>query len=106
MAEIICDKRGKLVEIFNLKDSRVYYVTANPGVSRGNHYHKESKELFCVIEGEGIIEVGDKRFEVSGENPTVIEIPVLQRHSVINIGNKELKMLAWADKPYDPKDTY
>jgi len=102
------DHRGKLIEIFKFPEYQVYYVTIIPGETRGNHYHKNTEELFCVIEGEGIIVVGEKKHIVSGKEPEIIKIPTNQMHSIENTGKTELKMLAWASQPHDPNnpDTY
>jgi len=106
--EIKKDERGKLIEIFKMPDfGQVYYLTVQPGFTRGNHYHERKKEKFCVIEGEAKITLENKEtkeFLVSGNNPEVIDIPEKWIHSVKNIGDKEVKMLAWISEVFNPND--
>lgn len=103
------DERGKLIEIFKMPDcGQVYYLTVEPGFTRGNHYHKRKKEKFCVIEGEAKITIRKdddiKEFSVSGSNPEVIDIPEKWIHNIKNISNKEVKMLAWISEVFNPND--
>lgn len=47
------DDRGKLVGIINEGDwKESNYITSIKGTVRGNHYHKETTELFFIITGE------------------------------------------------------
>ncbi len=59
--QIYVDERGQLTQFVteqyliehNLPYGQVYFLTFNAsGVIRGNHYHKESSEVFCLIQGE------------------------------------------------------
>ena len=109
--EIKSDERGKLIEVFKLPNfGQVYYVTANPGVVRGDHYHSRKEEKFCVIEGEAKISLKNretaeiKEFIVSGGNPELIDIPSGWIHNIKNIGKNEVKLLAWANEVYNPED--
>ena len=47
------DKRGKFIEILKNRDSgQLAYFTANPGFTRGGHYHNTKTEKFIVISGK------------------------------------------------------
>lgn len=59
--QVYVDERGQLTQFVteeyltkhNLPFGQVYLLTFNAaGVVRGNHYHKESTEVFCLIQGE------------------------------------------------------
>lgn len=59
--QVYVDERGQLTQFVteeyltkhNLPLGQVYLLTFNAaGVVRGNHYHKESSEVFCLIQGE------------------------------------------------------
>lgn len=109
--EIKEDERGKLVEIFKFPGvGQIYYSTTNPGFTRANHYHTRKIEKFCVIEGNALIRLRNREtnemedIEVSGEKPEVVEIPVNWTHSIKNIGDKEMKLLVFANEVFDPSD--
>ena len=109
--EIKQDERGKLFEVFkNPKFGQVHYSTTKPGFIRGNHYHMRKQEKFCVIEGKAKIrlrnrETGEKiEYEVSGEEPRLIEMPFNWAHSIQNIGDTEMKLLVWTNEVFNPED--
>lgn len=105
------DERGFLVELFKSEGfGQVYYFTTKPGKTRGNHYHKRKKEFFFVLEGNGVIGLHNKEtgellnYEVSGEKPELIEIPLNHVHNVRNTGADDLKVVAWISEVFDPND--
>ena len=109
--EIKVDERGKFVEVFKMPGfGQVSFSTTKPGITRGNHYHTRKIEKFCVIEGRGLIkmrnrETGEiKEIEVSGEAPEIIETIINWTHNIKNTGDKEMKLLIWANEIFDPND--
>ncbi|MCE5195253.1 MAG: cupin domain-containing protein [Nitrospiraceae bacterium] len=61
------DSRGKFLGIVNSGDwEEINYIETMPGEVRGGHYHKETRELFYIIEGEIDIEI--KHLHKSVEN--------------------------------------
>ena len=47
------DKRGSISGIINQNVwEEVNYITSEKGAKRGGHYHKKTKELFFILEGE------------------------------------------------------
>ena len=86
----------------------IYFSGARPGESRGRHYHKDTTEWFCVIEGTGILYLEDidthevMRIAMSREGRLAVEIPPRVAHGVLNIGKAETILLAFADVPYEP----
>ena len=109
--EIKVDERCKFVEVFKMPGfGQVSFSTTKPGITRGNHYHTRKIEKFCVIEGRGLIkmrnrETGEiKEIEVSGEAPEIIETIINWTHNIKNTGDKEMKLLIWANEIFDPND--
>ncbi len=112
------DERGMVVEIIRREDlkqnkpfGQVYLTTANPGFTKGNHYHKRKTEWFCVIKGKGELVLKDlisketKRILMDDEeNFVVVEIPPNVAHAIKNIGSEVLYLLAYIDEPYNPND--
>lgn len=109
------DERGKFVEILkNEYSGQFAYFTANPGFTRGGHYHNTKTEKFIVISGEARFNfknlVSGKNHEifVKGSEPKVIDSIPGWIHNITNIGNDELKVILWSSEIFDKKnpDTY
>lgn len=105
------DKRGKLIEVFKIPGAGQFnYVTAGPGVLRGNHYHTRKKEKYLVIAGRAKISLRNrknnrtKEHYVSGDNPEIVEIPANWSHNIKNTGKRELKLLIWVNEIFHPND--
>ncbi len=106
------DERGSLAELFKFPGiGQVFYSTTHPGKTRGNHYHLKHKvERFCVVKGRAKIslrnrETGEKaEFDVSGENPTIIDMPLNWTHNIKNIGEGEMGLVVWVNEVFDPEN--
>jgi UDP-2-acetamido-2,6-beta-L-arabino-hexul-4-ose reductase len=83
-------------------------------VTRGNHYHTRKIERFIVIKGKAIIElrrIGTPdilRFELDGEQPSYVDMPIWYTHNITNVGDDELITLFWINEFFnlDDPDTY
>lgn len=109
--EIKKDKRGKLIEVFKIPGAgQINYVTAKPGVVRGNHYHTRKKERYFVVEGQAKVSLRDRKTNktkehcVSGNKPEIVEIPANWSHNIKNTGKRELKLVIWVDEVFHPND--
>ncbi|HEY5535110.1 MAG TPA: NAD-dependent epimerase/dehydratase family protein [Ignavibacteria bacterium] len=105
------DDRGAFVEIIRTNTSGQYsYSTTKPGITRGNHFHTRKIERFAVIKGNARIvlrRVGSDdviSYELSGNQPSFVDIPIWHIHNITNIGAKELITLFWINEPYNPDD--
>jgi len=105
------DERGSFVEVFKLeKGGQVSYSTTKPGITRGNHYHIRKNEKFCVVSGKAIIRLRrigtDKviEYQVSGEKPSWVEMPIYYTHNITNVGDTELVTLFWINEHFNPDD--
>ncbi len=109
------DERGNFIEILrsNSKGQFSFSIT-KPNFTRGNHFHTKKIERFSIIKGEALIKlrkVGTNEIieiELSGENPSFIDMPVWYTHNISNFGDDELITLFWINEPYDINnpDTY
>jgi dTDP-4-dehydrorhamnose 3,5-epimerase-like enzyme len=88
------DKRGDLVQfitqdflnVHNLPFGQIYFISfGNQGDVRGNHYHLNSKEIFCLIKGE--VEIKIQNVETN-EKKVIILSDVSQGYQKLYIGNK------------------
>ncbi|MDP4266271.1 MAG: NAD-dependent epimerase/dehydratase family protein [Bacteroidota bacterium] len=109
--DVHSDNRGNLFEIIRtLTKGQIFYSTTKPGITRGNHYHTRKIERFCVIGGKALIKLRkigvDKvyEYEVNGDRPSFIDIPLFHVHSITNIGNENLFTLFWTNELFDPED--
>ncbi|AIJ04870.1 hypothetical protein JH146_0019 [Methanocaldococcus bathoardescens] len=67
------------------------------------HKHYKSEEIYYILEGKGLMTLGDEKFEVKKGDTILIppEIP----HKIENIGNVPLKILCCSYPPYSHEDT-
>jgi len=105
------DDRGSFVETVKLNSGgQVSFSTTVPGITRGNHYHTRKAERFAVIKGKAKIElrrIGTKEilsFELDGNSPSFVDMPIWYTHNITNIGDEELYTIFWINEHYNPDD--
>ena len=106
------DTRGSFVETIKLKSGGlISFSITNPRINRGNHFHTRKAERFAVIKGKARIElrkIGTDEilsFELDGENPSFVDMPIWYTHNITNIGNDELYTVFWINEHFDENDT-
>lgn len=110
------DDRGWLAEFVKSKQfGQVFISKTRPGFTRGEHWHKTKIEKFLVVEGtaeitfRNMIDSQDViRYEVSGDEMTVLDIPTGYVHAIKNIGDTDLVTIFWANEILDKEqpDTF
>ena len=109
------DKRGSFVEtIKNNSGGQISFSTTVPGITRGNHFHTRKAERFAVIKGKALIElrrIGTSEvlsFQLDGEKPSFVDMPIWHTHNIKNTGNEDLYTIFWINECYntDDPDTY
>ncbi|SDB80390.1 UDP-2-acetamido-2,6-beta-L-arabino-hexul-4-ose reductase [Raineyella antarctica] len=106
------DQRGSFFETVRVVDGggQTSFSTTVPGVTRGNHYHLRKIERFVVLSGNARISLrrifSDEvvSFDVSGDEPCVVDMPTMWSHNIINIGSETLTTLFWINELFDPGD--
>lgn len=98
------DARGRFIEVWRGDEWRAMnFFTINKGFVRGGHYHKETRELFFIVEGECEIVLRDvrtgeeSRFSV-GEDDMFIVDPY-EMHYITAL--KESKVIPFLSRQYD-----
>lgn len=105
------DDRGSFVEVIRLGiGGQASFSTTVPGITRGNHYHTRKIERFAVIKGKAQIELrltgSDSivSYELDGEKPAYVDMPIWYTHNITNVGKEELYTIFWINEAYDPED--
>lgn len=105
------DDRGAFVEIARHGiPGQTSFSTTHPGITRGNHYHTRKIERFAVIKGKALIQlrrIGTTEvhnFELEGNEPSYVDMPIWYTHNIKNIGDDILYTNFWINEPFDPTD--
>jgi mannose-6-phosphate isomerase-like protein (cupin superfamily) len=65
--------------------------TLPPGRSVTPHHHEVLEEIYYILAGRGVMEIGDERREVGAGD--AVYIPRGSRHTLTNTGEEEMKIL-------------
>ena len=105
------DDRGSFVETVKLhQGGQVSFSTTKPEITRGNHFHTRKIERFAVIKGKARIDlrkIGTEEilsFELDGETPSYVDMPIWYTHNITNIGTEELYTIFWINEFFNPAD--
>jgi UDP-2-acetamido-2,6-beta-L-arabino-hexul-4-ose reductase len=105
------DPRGAFVEIIRLNvGGQVSFSTTVPGITRGNHFHTRKIERFAVIKGKALIQLRQigtgevMNFDLDGNEPAYVDMPVWFTHNIKNTGEEELYTIFWINEFYNPDD--
>jgi mannose-6-phosphate isomerase-like protein (cupin superfamily) len=67
------------------------------------HRHHLSEELYHVTHGQGLMQLGEEKFEIRAGD--TVAIPPGIAHAVANYGREPLKILCCCSPPYSHDDT-
>jgi UDP-2-acetamido-2,6-beta-L-arabino-hexul-4-ose reductase len=102
------DPRGSFAEVLKSRDGgQVSVLTAEPGVTRGGHYHHSKVEKFLVVHGHArfrfrhILDGETYELMTSAERPVVVETIPGWTHDITNVGNGVMVSLLWASEVFD-----
>ncbi|MBN2396292.1 MAG: NAD-dependent epimerase/dehydratase family protein [Candidatus Atribacteria bacterium] len=109
------DDRGTFVETIKTQlGGQISFSTTKPGITRGNHFHTRKIERFAVIKGKARIQlrrIGTSEvlnFDLDGNEPSYVDMPIWYTHNITNTGNEELYTIFWINEFFNPddQDTY
>ena len=100
------DPRGALLKVLpHPVAGEVYVVTCAPGAVRGEHRHHRMGEWFTALRGAGVVRVegpgGPEEHSLVGQR---VHVPASVGHAVVNTGDEELVVVAFAGRLHDPDD--
>lgn len=87
---------------------------AEPGATRGEHFHVYKVERFLVVEGKAriamrkVLTYENHAFNVTGAIPACVDMPTLWTHNITNTGTKPLLTVFWTHDMFglSAPDTY
>jgi len=87
----------------SVKNQSLAEATVPPGVTTHLHQHLRSEEIYHIISGCGVMQLGSATFEVKlGDS---VAIPPGTAHAIRNSGNDDLLILCCCAPPYRHEDT-
>ncbi len=106
------DQRGRLVEVVRSHggQGQTFVSSTVPGVTRGEHFHLRKVERFVVVDGQARIRLRRLfhddvvTFDVSGDEPVAVDMPMGWAHNITNTGPGDLTTLFWTSELFDPDD--
>ena len=104
------DPRGSFVETVRCRggEGQTSFSTTVPGITRGEHYHLRKIERFAVIAGQARIRLRKMftddvlDFDVHGDKPMAIDMPIGWVHNITNTGEETLLTQFWAHELFRP----
>lgn len=104
------DARGAFFEIIRSRggSSQSSFSTTEPGISRGDHFHRRKVERFTVLEGTATIAMRRLftrevyEFTVTGDEPVAIDMPTMWAHKITNTGTGTLFTSFWTNDIFNP----
>ncbi|MBP1928362.1 dTDP-4-dehydrorhamnose reductase/mannose-6-phosphate isomerase-like protein (cupin superfamily) [Methanolinea mesophila] len=82
-----------------------------PGKRMGNHYHAETFERLSILQGNASLRMRRidsewvTEYDLDGDAPGYIDIPVYHTHEITNTGVSDLVTVVWSDTS-DERDTF
>ncbi|MDX2281772.1 MAG: NAD-dependent epimerase/dehydratase family protein [Saprospiraceae bacterium] len=105
------DPRGSFSEVIRSNNGgQTSFSITKPGITRGNHFHTRKIERFAVVQGKARIQLrrigtGDiLNFDLDGEQPAYVDMPIWYSHNITNTGSEELITIFWINEFYNPED--
>jgi mannose-6-phosphate isomerase-like protein (cupin superfamily) len=74
-----------------------------PGTGTAPHHHVLTEEIYCILEGQGLMQVGDETGEVGVGD--AVAIPPGAVHQITNTGPGVLRFLCCCAPGYEHEDT-
>lgn len=90
--------RNSIIANQSLAEARV-----PPGATTAGHYHPKTEEIYYILEGVGLMEIGEEKRDIKPGD--AIAIPPGAVHRITNTGQVELKFLCCCAPAYEHHDT-
>ena len=87
----------------SLKAQSLAEATLKPEQSTGKHLHVRAEEVYYVLKGRGLMEIGQEKREIGPGDG--IAIPPGSEHKLTNTGEENLVFLCCCSPAYSHDDT-
>lgn len=74
-----------------------------PGAAAAPHHHVRTEEIYYILDGQGLMQVGDQLRQASAGD--AVAIPPGALHQITNCGDRVLKFLCCCAPGYEHDDT-
>ena len=89
-------------EQFGSKNLAITWVDCGPGSMQAVHGHPDSEQVYVIVHGRGVMQVGGEMQEV-GEG-TLVFIPPGAAHAIKNVSDEPLVLVSAMSPPFDPDE--
>lgn len=104
------DSRGSFFEIIRAHGGpgQSSFSTTEPGITRGEHFHRRKIERFTVLSGSATISLRKlfskevHEFKVTGKEPMAVDMPTMWTHKITNTGVDTLYTSFWTNEIFNP----
>jgi mannose-6-phosphate isomerase-like protein (cupin superfamily) len=101
--EAFTTKDGSTIrELYHTERQSLAEATLEPGQSTQRHFHRQSEEIYVVLDGEGDLEIDGETRRVEGGDAALI--PAGAWHEIRTEGG--LRFLCCCAPPYSHEDTF
>jgi mannose-6-phosphate isomerase-like protein (cupin superfamily) len=87
---------------FGSRSLAVTWVDCPPRSLQALHTHADSEQVYVIVRGRGVMQVGDETQDV-GEGSLVF-IPPRAEHAIRNDGDEPLTFVSAMSPPFDPAE--
>ncbi len=87
---------------FGSKNLAITWVEGEPGSMQAVHGHPDNEQIYVIVRGRGVMQVGDEMEEVG--KGTLVFIPPGAAHAIKNTGEEPLVFVSATSPPFDPTE--
>jgi mannose-6-phosphate isomerase-like protein (cupin superfamily) len=87
---------------FGARNLAVTWVDCPPGSVQQLHIHAGGEQVYVIVRGRGMMQVGDDTQEV--EEGSLVFIPPGAEHAIKNEGDEPLVFVSAMSPPFDPAE--
>jgi dTDP-4-dehydrorhamnose 3,5-epimerase-like enzyme len=108
------DKRGSAWQVGEAVDfldaiEDVHLMTLEPGCVRGNHFHRDKREILVIrhvgrwaLHWDDGPETSSQRTVFAEPGAVAITVPPNCAHAIVNLGGGTMQVFSFSDRRYDP----
>jgi mannose-6-phosphate isomerase-like protein (cupin superfamily) len=89
-------------EQFGSKNLAITWVDCAPGSMQAVHGHPDNEQVYVIVRGRGVMQVGAEMQEVS--EGTLVVIPRGAAHAIKNASDEPLVFVSATSPPFDPAE--